>query len=211
MKYVRRQTYTMVARAESVATTRECIIQAALKLLLAQAYEDITLVAIAQTAGVSHQTVLNHFESKERVAAAAAEVLGRGTEAARNKATPGDIRGAIATLVGEYERIGDAGARWAMASERLGSLAPLLDDARAGHQLWLQRMFGDSLPQTPAARGRAIHALHAATDVYVWKLLRRDLHLTRADVERTMVSLINGILKGGTAPPRHTRSARRNR
>jgi AcrR family transcriptional regulator len=211
MKSVGRQTYTMVARAEGVATTRERIVQAALKLALQQAYEDITLVAIAQAAGVSHQTVLNHFESKERVAAAAAEVLGRETEAVRDKATPGDTRGAIAILVGEYERIGDANARWAMSSERLGSLAPLLDAARAGHQAWLQRMFSASLPQAPAARHRAIHALHAATDVYTWKLLRRDLRLTRADVERIMVNLVNGILKRETAPSRRPRSRRRTR
>ena len=42
---------------------------------------------------------------------------------------------------------------------------------------WLVAMFGDRLPTTPAARRRAVHALHAATDVYTWKLLRRDLHL----------------------------------
>jgi AcrR family transcriptional regulator len=211
MKSGRRQTYTMVARAEGVATTRERIIQAALKLALQQAYEDITLAAIAQAADVSHQTVLNHFESKERVAAAAAAVLGRETEAARDKATPGDIRGAIAILVGEYERIGDANARWAMSSERLGSLAPLLGAARAGHQAWLQRTFADSLPQTSTARRLAIHALHAATDVYTWKLLRRDLRLTRTDVERILVNLVNGILEGETAPSHRTRSRRRTR
>ena len=60
----------MVARAEGMSLTRNRIVQAALKLALEQAYEDITLVAIAEAAGVSHQTVLNHFESKEKVAAA---------------------------------------------------------------------------------------------------------------------------------------------
>ncbi len=59
-------------------------------------------------------------------------------------------------------------------------------------------MFGASLPKAQAARRHAIHALHAATDVYVWKLLRRDLHLTRGETERTMVDLVVGILKGTT-------------
>jgi hypothetical protein len=31
--------------------------------------------------------------------------------------------------------------RWAVASDRLGSLAAA-DDARAGHQAWLERIFG---------------------------------------------------------------------
>jgi AcrR family transcriptional regulator len=207
MKYGTRHTYTMVARAEGMAATRERIVEAALKLALEQAYEDITLVAIAEAAGVSHQTVLNHFESKENVAAAAAELLSRQTRSAREKATPGDHGGAVAILVGEYERFGDANARWAIASDRLGSLAPMLDHARAGHQDWLARIFSDRLPKAPSARRRAIHALHAATDVYTWKLLRRDLRLTRAETERIMLALINGIL--GDARP--GRRSRRNR
>jgi AcrR family transcriptional regulator len=199
----------MVARAETMVATRERIVQAALKLALEQAYEDITLVAIAEAAGVSHQTVLNHFASKENVAAAAAEMLGRQTQAARDGAAPDDQRGAIAILVGEYERFGDANARWAVASERLGSLAPLLDRARAGHQAWLDRIFSDRLPRAPAARRHAIHALHVATDVYTWKLLRRDLQLSRAETQRIMLELVDGILgSAGAGTGRRRRSSR---
>jgi AcrR family transcriptional regulator len=194
MKSPRRQDYRMVARAEGMAVTRDRIVQATLKLVLEQAYEDVTLVAIAHAADVSHQTVLNHFESKEKVAAAAAEVLSRQTASVRAQAKPGYLTGAIGILVGEYERFGDAAARWAIASERLGSLAPLLDDARAGHQAWLDRIFSDRLPAAPGARRYAIHALHAATDVYTWKLLRRDLKLSREATERIMLDLANGVL-----------------
>ena len=199
MKLARRQTYTMAVRAEGMAATRDRIVRAALKLLLQQAYEDVTLAAIAEAAGVSHQTVLNHFASKENVGAAAAEMLSRQTQEVRDRAVPDDQPGAIAVLVGEYERFGDPAARWAMASERLGSLAPLLDRARAGHQAWLDRIFSDRLPKAPAARRHAIHALHAATDVYTWKLLRRDLKLSRADTERIMLDLVYGILGSGSA------------
>jgi AcrR family transcriptional regulator len=194
MKVERRHSYTMVARAGEMAATRERIVQAALELALEQAYEDITLAAIAVAAGVSHQTVLNHFASKENVAAAAAQLLARQTQTARDGAAAGDQPGAIAILVREYERFGDANARWAAASERLGSLAPLLDRARAGHQAWLERVFSDRLPKAPSARRRTIHALHAATDIYTWKLLRRDLRLSRADTERIMLDLIYGVL-----------------
>jgi AcrR family transcriptional regulator len=206
MKVARQHAYTMRSRAESVAATRDRIARAMLKLALAQPYEDITLVAIAQASGVSHQTVLNHFESKEGVAAAAAQVLADETGNARAKARPGDVPGAIGVLVGEYERIGDANARWAMSAERLGSLAPLLDEARAGHQTWLQWIFGTMLPKTPAAQRKAIVALHAATDVYTWKLLRRDLQLTRPETEAVMVDLVKGVL--GSAATRRRRSRR---
>jgi AcrR family transcriptional regulator len=198
MKSAERRTYTMGARADGVASTRERIARATLRLALERAYEDITLADIAQAAGVSHQTVLNHFESKEGAATAAAEILGAETGAARDRARPGDVRGAVAVLVGEYERFGDANARWAMSSERLGKLAALLDQARAGHQDWIRRIFAERLPAGSAARRRAVAALHAATDVYTWKLLRRDLRLSRAETERIMIDLVDGIL----APPR---------
>jgi hypothetical protein len=103
-------------------------------------------------------------------------------------------------LVAEYDRIGDANARWALASERLGSLAALLDRARAGHQHWLERVFDDSLPSAPGHRRRAVLALHAATDVYTWKLLRRDLRLSRQETEQIVGDLVQGILS--VHPPR---------
>ena len=210
MKSASRHAYTMVARAEGMVATRERIVQAALTLALEQAYEDITLAAIAQAAGVSHQTVLNHFESKEKVGAAAAEALSRETQTARERARSGDYGGAVAILVGEYERFGDANARWAITSERLGSLAPLLDTARPKHQAWLERIFADRLPKTPAPRRRAVHARHAATDVYTWKLRRRDLRLSRAETERLMLDLVDGILaKRSPASSRRARTRRR--
>jgi AcrR family transcriptional regulator len=191
------RTYTMGSRAEGVTATRERIARAAAALFLEHAYEDVTLAGIATAAGVSHQTVLNHFESKEGVVLGVAELLRSETLSARYDAQPGDVAGAVRALVGDYERMGDANFRWA-ASEHLDTLADLLDEARGSHQEWLVAMFGDRLPTTPAARRRAVHALHAATDVYSWKLLRRDLRLTRTETEKTMAVLVAGLLEGTT-------------
>ena len=189
------RTYTMDGRAAGAAATRERIARAAAALFLEHAYEDVTLAEIAKASGVSHQTVLNHFESKEGVVLGVAEILKTETLSARYDATPGDVPGAVRALVGDYERMGDANVRWA-ASERLDLLADLLDEARRTHQEWLVAMFGDRLPTTPAARRRAVHALHAATDAYTWKLLRRDLHLSRTETEKTMADLVVGVLRG---------------
>jgi AcrR family transcriptional regulator len=57
--------YTMSNRADAVASTKERIATAALELLMERRYDEVTLADIAKGAGVSHQTVLNHFESKE--------------------------------------------------------------------------------------------------------------------------------------------------
>ena len=189
-----RRTYTMAARAEAVASTRETIVREATQLFFDHAFEDVTLADIARAAGVSHQTVLNHFASKAGVVLAVAELISTETTDIRNRAVPGDVPGAVHLLVGEYERFGDANFRWAATAERFDVVNDALDVGRASHQAWLDTMFGGRLPSTPTARRRAVNALHAATDVYSWKLLRRDLGLSRAETERTIVQLVEGIL-----------------
>ena len=156
----------------------------------------MTLAAIARTAGVSHQTVLNHFGSKEGVAAAVADELAKTIEDLRTAVEPGDVAGAVWAVVEQYEHSGDSNVRWAMAADKLDALAPRVEEARRYHQEWLQRTFADELPTDPAARRRAVGALHAATDVYTWKLLRRDLRLSRSDTEQTMADLVVGVLRG---------------
>ena len=189
-----RRTYTLASRAEAAAATRERVARAAVELFSKTWFEDVTLAAIAAAAGVSHQTVLNHFESKEGVARAAWELVGSETTARRGAARSGDTRSCVHVLVGEYEQFGDSNALWAASAARLGSLASLLDDARASHQRWLEEKFTSWLPRSAAARRRRINALHAATDVYTWKLLRRDLRLSRAETERIMIELVEGAL-----------------
>jgi len=188
------RSYTMTSRADAVASTKERIATAALELLMDRRFDDVTLTDIAAAAGVSHQTVLNHFESKEGVAFAAADLVVASTNEARSGVAPGDTVGAMRRLVADYEQIGDANTRWAMDVEHLGSLAPLIEQARHSHRAWLEAAFEPYLPADGKARRRVVNALHAATDVYTWKLLRRDLGITRAETERTMVHLVDGAL-----------------
>ena len=138
--------------------------------------------------------MLNHFESKEGVAFAAADLVVASTNDARSGVAPGDTVGAVRRLVADYEQMGDANVRWAMDVEHLGSLAPLIEQARHSHRAWLEAAFEPDLPADAKARRRVVNALHAATDVYTWKLLRRDLGVTRAETERTMVHLVDGAL-----------------
>jgi AcrR family transcriptional regulator len=209
--------YAMGSRADGVVKTRERIVAATTELIFAQAYEYITLNEIAAAAGVSHQTVLNHFESKEGVARAVVEKLKAETTDVRYSAKKGDAADAVRVLTGEYERFGDANARWASSAERLGSLASALDDARAEHQRWIEHMFDDALPSEPARRARTVHAIHVATDVYTWKLLRRDLGVTRAQTEQIMTELLEAVLatasnqRNPSSPSNSSRTRKRSR
>jgi AcrR family transcriptional regulator len=190
------RTYTMSARADSAAATRTRIAQAAKAMFVDEPVEDVTLVRIAKAASVSHQTVLNHFQSKDGVIKAVAELFGEESRGIRYDAAPGDVAGAVRALTDHYERTGDANFRWAASADRIGTIHEVLEGARASHQEWIVAMFGQRLPTTTAARRRAVNAIHAATDVYTWKLLRRDLGLTRKEADKTIADLVVGILEG---------------
>ena len=202
--------YAMTTRAANAASTRDRIAREAAALFLADDYDDVTLAKIAKAAGVSHQTVLNHFESKEGVVGAAAEIIGTETTD-RRKATPGDLDGAIAALAAEYERIGDANARWAATADRVPALAPWLARGREHHQTWLAEVFGASLPDDHDARRAVVLQLHVATDVMSWKLLRRDLGLDQSEVEHLMREQVAAILDNRPTPTRAGHQRRKNR
>lgn len=185
------RSYSMSTRSAGADATRDRIVEAATELFLTASFAEVTLASIAGAAGVSHQTVLNHLGSKAGVVAAVADALRDRTTDAR-RAEPGDLTGALHALVGEYERMGDANVRWAV--EGLPELAPHMEVARASHRDWLATVFAADLPDDPEGRRRSLNALHAATDVFTWKLLRRDLGLARDETESTMAALAAGVL-----------------
>jgi AcrR family transcriptional regulator len=186
--------YSMTRRAEQASSTADRIAEAAVELFMNQRFADVTLAAIAGAAGVSHQTVLNHFESKEGVAYAVAERVSDATDDARADPPVGDPAAAVAILIDDYERMGDANVRWAMDAAQLGSLTSFLERARRSHRAWLATAFQDRLPTAPDDRDLVLTALYAATDVYTWKLLRRDLERSRDDTERIVLHLVHGAL-----------------
>jgi AcrR family transcriptional regulator len=190
------RTYTMRARAEAVEATRDRIARAAMKRFIAEPYEHVTIASVAGDAGVSHQTVLNHFASKEGLFTAAAERFTADLRDRRAAAQPRDTSAAVALLLEEYEESGDGNVRLAAVDQRFEAVRAAIAVALAAHQEWLGEVFAARLPDGGAKRGRALAALHAATDVTTWKLLRRDLGLSRAATQQVMTDAVEAILDG---------------
>ena len=68
--------------------------------------------------------------------------------------------------------------------------------AGSAFQSWLQDMLGELMPgeDQPDERRRVLLGLHAALDVFTWKLLRRDLGLSQEQTERQLTDLVLGVL-----------------
>jgi AcrR family transcriptional regulator len=184
----------MRARAEAVEATRERIARAAMERFLAEPYDDVTIASVARDAGVSHQTLLNHFESKDGLFAAAAERFSADLAASREGRATSDPESVVSLLMEQFERSGDGNVRLALLHDRIEAVRVGLEQGRANHESWLAEVFDDRLPSDPAERRRTLAALHAATDVYTWKLLRRDLGHGRRATQRIMTDMVRAIL-----------------
>ncbi len=191
----------MTARRDAVEQTREGVLRAAYELWLDRPYEQVTLDAVADRAGVARQTVLRHFGSKDDLAVAVVDWQRPQEESARD-AEPGDVSGGVRRLLARYEEMGDANVRLLELEGRVDAVGYLIEQGRQSHRAWIERTFGPHLPARPVKRrAEVVLALYAATDVTVWKLLRRDFGSSPAETERTVRRLVDGVL-GALAPTR---------
>jgi AcrR family transcriptional regulator len=188
------RTYTMRARAASVEETRRKILDATFALSTERLIPDISLDAVAQRAGVSVQTVLRQFGSRAGLFELTAEHASRAV-AAERQAPPGDVTEAVRVLVDHYERRGDATVMMLAQETADPVVAGVVDRGRAMHRTWVSDVFEPLLrPLDDLGREQAVDLLVVATDVYAWKLLRRDRQLSRADAEQRMRRLVGAVL-----------------
>ena len=82
--------------------------------------------------------------------------------------------------------------------DRSPALRALADQGRAYHAGWCERVFAPALAGLGGAeRARRLAQLVAVSDVYTWKLLRRDRHLSRRQTELALVELLQPLTGGG--------------
>jgi AcrR family transcriptional regulator len=176
--------YRMRARAEAAAETGRRILEAVIELHMERYYDQVSLEDVAERAGVTGQTVIRRFGSKERLIVAATEAANRQVVRQRDQAPVGDIEGAVKNLVDHYEEWGDGVLRLLAQEERVVAFRAVTDAGRALHYEWVERVFAPLLAKRAGkARRRLLAELIAICDVYFWKLLRRDLGLSRAQTE----------------------------
>ncbi len=189
-----KRAYRQVARAEAAQATVDAAQRAAFALWRERDFEEVTLADVAERAGVTVQTLIRRFGSKlgllEHCLAAATNEV---TEL-RDAAEPGDLAGALRTLLTHYERDGDAVIRTLHLEGRSETADRILARGRAQHRAWCERVFGPFLPRRGhAARTARLDAFVGATDVYLWKLWRRDLGHSRARTHAALMALVRAL------------------
>jgi AcrR family transcriptional regulator len=187
-----RRPYRQTARAAASESLRQRVVGAFHDLLLRHWIDEITLDAVAASAGTTRQTVIRLFGGKDGLLEA---VLARiRAEAVPRTSMPDHVSGraALKILIAHYEAAGDMVVRFLAQEERHAALRPILAQGRREHRAWVAGRFGLApRDMSGVERERQITRLVIATDVYTWKLLRRDFGKSQGEVLVLMGAIID--------------------
>lgn len=196
----------MGLRGEQVREAGERILATVRRDFLGRYLDEVTLDEVAAATGVTVQTLLRRYGSKEGLFTAAAELLHHDFLDHRTRVEPGDVDLAVRMIVRGYERNGDSVMRGLHQEERVPAIRAVVENGRRHHHAWVTRIFAPWLePRAPRERARLHAQLVAILDVYTWKLLRRDLGLSATETEAALRELVQGVLP--PAPRRRARAA----
>jgi AcrR family transcriptional regulator len=189
-----RRPYRMAARQAAADATTDRILDVARPRFAALPFDQVTLADVAAEAGVGVQTVLRRFATKEELLIGVADRRSLEIRAVRDAAPAGDAAGAVRGLVDTYERTGDEILALLAQENRNPSIASVVQRGRDYHHGWVERIWASALDGLPPRRRIRLAELVAATDLYTWKIYRRDLGLDRNTTEATMVDLCAAIV-----------------
>jgi AcrR family transcriptional regulator len=194
---IEQRPYKQVARAKAQERTREALLDAAMEEFFEDRWQKTSLELLAAKAGVTKQTLLRHFGSKDGLLLQAIARSGSQILDQRWSVQAGDIEGAVENLLDHYEDWGERALRIGSWLEGPVLLAKLSQMARQVHYDWVAYVFApwlESLEEPQRSRLRA--ALIALCDVHSWQLFSRDLGLARAEVHATLTGAIKAVLAG---------------
>ena len=182
----------MRSRALASAETGRRILRAVIDLHTQCFHDQITLDDVADRARVTVQTVLRRFGSRDRLIAAAGHYAESEVLQQRGAAPKGNIKGALENLLDHYEQWGTPVLRLLAQEDRVPQLRTIADRGRRFHYAWVDRTFGRFTRRRSGRLRRA--ALITLTDVYVWKVLRRDLRLSRTETAAVLGTAVRAAL-----------------
>lgn len=187
--------YRMDTRAAEAAARGQRILRATTDLYMERWLEDLTLEDVAARAGVTVQTVLRRFGTKAELVREAGEDLHAQIVAQRGQAPVGDIPGAVANLMTHYEETGDLTIRTLAQEGRHDVLRAFAAQGRAVHHSWVETTFAPFLDaRSEEQRIALLTKLVVATDISLWKLLRRDIGLGRDQTEQYIAEIVSAII-----------------
>jgi AcrR family transcriptional regulator len=189
--------YKQVARAQARERTRDALLDSATDEFFEGNWLKASLDSLSARAGVTKQTLLRHFGSKDGLLM---QAMMRGVTEVRDQrwsAPRGDIAGTVDNLLDHYGEWGEHSMRIGAWQRGPAMLALISRAARQFHYDWVEYAFGPWLESLDGqARVRRRASLIALCDLQTWWVLSHDLELPRSEVHAILVDLIERVVAG---------------
>jgi AcrR family transcriptional regulator len=193
--------YRQVGRAKGAEATGRRILEAFENCFHSRWFDEVTLAEVAKIAGVTMRTVIRRYGTKSGLLAALIHQMVPDVRTRRTPA-PGNRGDLVDRTLAVYEQIGDGVIRNLSQESRIPELQPLIDIGRREQRRITAETFAEALKplDAPQAR-RTLDLLVISTDVYTWKLLRRDMRRSVKDTRESMLDLVQAALaRAGDKP-----------
>lgn len=187
----------MTNRAVSAAETTQRILVSTVDEFWDSPTPDLRLETIALKAGVTVQTILRQFGSRENLIIEATTFESGRIQSIRDAKSVDSVESAVHQLVTHYDVLGDRVLRMLAEEFRSPSLSDVVDSGRRIHRKWCREVFVETLNSLPPAkRNIRLAQLAAICDVYTWKLLRRDSGLSSRATKKALIEMLKPLTKG---------------
>jgi AcrR family transcriptional regulator len=189
----------MSARRAAMEATREAILDTAVELFTPRWYDEVTLAEIARAAGVSTQTVVNHFGGKSQLyLAGVAERVAPAIRELRSGAVPGDLPSTVDAVLTDYESTGEGTMRTLGIAPRIPELAEMLESGRTWHHEWTAEQLAPLLRHVRGrARTRVVRGAATVLDVTTWHDLRVRQGLSRSETRAVLLAILEPLVDRG--------------
>jgi AcrR family transcriptional regulator len=205
MKAEATRPYRQTRRAADAEANTERILRAAHDLFLERSYDQITLAAVAERAGVGLQTLIRRVGTKDGLGRAVNAWIGPQVAADRGEAadTRGEPQAVAAAIARHYERWGESTDRMLRQEFASPALTEAAAAGRVAHREWIEAAFAAALASRtdPGARRRLHARLVGVCGVELWHVLRRDERLSVAEARDAVADLISACLPAHLPDP----------
>lgn len=190
-----KNSYNNTNRQLKAEETKLSIIKAWGQLWAKYSINEITLEMIAEEAKVTKRTILRKFGSKEGLMAESLSYDPAEISTERDHAKTGDIDDILKTLLTNYENIGDAAIRTINLESELEIARKIGTKGRIQHRNWCKNVFAPFLPHPNSANFEIqLISFIAVTEIYLWKLMRKDLKLSKKKTYSVFKNMLEGVI-----------------
>lgn len=184
--------YDMTKRKSGAEKSKGRIVKSTEHLLATRPLAEVTLPAIAEGANVTVQTVIRKMGSRDGCLDAVAKLVAERVDSQRGHTKPGDVNSAISTLMQHYESESALILNLLEQANKDETFAKMAAErGRIYHREWVEYCFGPLIE----IRQETLDALVAATDIYLYKLLRLDMGRSIKATKAVINRLVRGILE----------------